>query len=80
MRIAGLTERDKLRNELFACGIETGVHYRPNHLLSRFRPTADVPLPVTEAVFPELLTLPLHTDLSDADIEYVCESLRSLTQ
>jgi dTDP-4-amino-4,6-dideoxygalactose transaminase len=75
VRIADMSDRDGLRRALYERGIETGVHYRPNHTLSYFSRADAAPLPVTERIYPELLTLPLHPDLDDADIDYVCSHL-----
>lgn len=65
-------DREKIREQLQIRGIQTGVHYMPNHMLSFYH---DGSLPVTEALFPTLLTLPLHPDLSEDDVDYVCEEL-----
>lgn len=65
-------DREKIREQLQALGIQTGVHYMPNHLLSFYR---DGSFPVTEALFPKLLTLPLHPDLGEEDIDHVCDEL-----
>ena len=35
-----------------------------------FRDTNKFPLPVTDSVFPELMTLPLHPDVSFSDVDY----------
>jgi dTDP-4-amino-4,6-dideoxygalactose transaminase len=51
--------RDELRTFLRELGIETGIHYRPNHLLGLFG-GGRVSLPVTEGFYGELLSLPLH--------------------
>ena len=75
VRIADLPDRDALRRTLLAQGVESGVHYRPNHTLSYFALPDRAPLPVVDRVYPELLTLPLHPDLSESDIDYVCEQL-----
>jgi dTDP-4-amino-4,6-dideoxygalactose transaminase len=76
VRIPGLKDRDAVRRKLLERQIETGVHYYPNHRLSYFRPeAADRPLPVTDAIFPELLTLPLHPDLTDGDVDAVVAAL-----
>lgn len=75
VRIADLADRDGLRRALLAQGIETGIHYRPNHTLTYFARPGLPPLPVVERVYPELLTLPLHADLAASDIDYVCEHL-----
>ena len=77
VRIADMPDRDDLRRQLLAEGIETGVHYRPNHTLTYFAQPDMPPLPVTERVYPELLTLPLHPGLADEDVDYVCDRLLS---
>jgi len=75
VRVADMGDRDGLRRTLYERGIETGVHYRPNHTLSFFSRPDAAPLPVTERIYPELLTLPLHPDLDETDIDYVCNHL-----
>ena len=51
-----------------------GVHYKPNHLLSLFHPApGSLPLPVTEQLYGELVTLPMHPGLSAADVEHICD-------
>lgn len=68
--------RDDLRNKLLKDdSIETGVHYKPNHTLDFFRSKDSQSLPITEKVYSELLSLPLHIDLTDEDIEKVAFSL-----
>jgi dTDP-4-amino-4,6-dideoxygalactose transaminase len=66
--------RDALRLHLSNQGIETGLHYMPNHLLSLFGAGRD-PLPVTELLYKELLSLPLHPGLESDDIDRVCDSI-----
>lgn len=78
VRIKGVSERKLLQERLLEQGIQTGIHYQPNHELGFYAEAAAWPLPVTDAVFPELLTLPLHPDLAAADVEYVCGQLRAL--
>lgn len=69
-----IVSRDLIREILAKKGIQTGIHYYPNHLLSKYR-SKSISLPVTEKIFPELLTLPLHPDLDEKEVEYVCEEL-----
>lgn len=76
VRLEGIPDRSALRGELLAQGIETGVHYQPNHKLAFYQPESALPLPVTERVYPELLSLPLHPDLSDEDVVFVCQTLK----
>lgn len=68
-------DRDRLRHNLQAMGIQTGVHYQPNHWLTMFKDHQADPLPVTDAIAKRLLSLPLHPDLTEEDVDYVCASL-----
>lgn len=67
--------RDALARYLNANGIETGIHYVPNHLHPLYS-RCGVTLPVTEAAYNEILTLPLHCDLTDDDVEHVVKSVK----
>jgi dTDP-4-amino-4,6-dideoxygalactose transaminase len=65
--------RDRLRRALQDVGIPTGIHYKPNHLLTRFG-GGHPHLPVTERLYDELLTLPLHPELDEAVVDWIgCE-------
>jgi len=68
-------KRDGLRQFLQDRGIETGIHYKPNHLLSFYGGGREA-LPVTERLYEELLTLPLHPGLGDAEINYTIKAVR----
>ncbi|MDR3319635.1 MAG: DegT/DnrJ/EryC1/StrS family aminotransferase [Desulfovibrio sp.] len=68
--------KDSVKDILAGNGIPTGVHYKPNHLLTYFGGGA-VSLPVTERLHGELLTLPLHPGLSAQDVEDVCAALHA---
>ena len=78
VRIQNLENRSALQEQLLAKGIQTGVHYQPNHKLSFFKDETKLPLPVIDRIFPELLTLPLHPDLSLTDVEFVSFELQKL--
>jgi len=68
--------RDALMAYLRARGIGTSVEYIPNHLqpaFARWRVT----LPATDAAFAEILSLPLHTALSDADVGDVIAAVQA---
>ncbi len=68
-------DRDLLREDLLKKGIETGIHYVPNHLHTFFKNKID--LKTTSRIKDSLLSLPLHPDLTKQDIEYVVENLLS---
>lgn len=67
--------RDDLNVYLQGKCIGTGVHYKPIHLYSCYgnRPS----LPVAEAVFARILSLPMHPGLSDDDVHFVVDTIRS---
>lgn len=63
--------RDNLMNYLREKGIQCGIHYQPNHYLSYYR--TGYHLPIAEKAGREMLTLPLHVDLTVADVDYICD-------
>ena len=69
-------DRGRLMKRLSDNGVPTGIHYKPNHLLSYFSTGCDGTLPVTDALYPRLLTLPLHPDLSATDIAFIVRALK----
>ena len=71
IRIPGLKKREELRIELEKLGVPTGIHYKPNHMLTYFK--SEYNLPNTENVYPEILTLPLHTKLEINDIDIISQ-------
>jgi dTDP-4-amino-4,6-dideoxygalactose transaminase len=62
--------RDAVREALLAENIECGVQYKPNHTLSRYG-GGSVSLPVTEQLYEEQLSLPLHPMLTDEEQDRV---------
>jgi len=81
VQIKGAVDRQALCEQLADNGIQTGIHYQPNHLLSYYRtPYHAESLPVTEELASRLLTIPLHPDLCDAEVEYVAQTLTELVQ
>lgn len=75
VRIEGLKDRKSLQARLLDKNIQTGIHYQLNHKLSFFNDPLASPLPITESIYPEILTLPLHCDLSEGDVIRVCDVL-----
>jgi dTDP-4-amino-4,6-dideoxygalactose transaminase len=66
--------RDKLREYLINNNIECGVHYKPNHLLTKYK-SKDA-LHITEKIYEEILTLPCHFDLTENEQNIVVEKIR----
>ena len=75
VRIKGLADREKLREHLLTRGIQTGVHYQPNHWLAFYHRDTNIKLSVTDEIYPELLSLPLHPDLEECDIHRIAHDL-----
>ncbi len=71
-------DRDIFREKLLEKNIQTGIHYFPNHLLSFYHSESNNYLKNTENIYPKLITLPLHPDLCESDIEYIVSSLNEL--
>jgi len=65
--------REALADYLKAQEIETGFHYQPNHRLTLFK--TGYALPVAEKLADELLTLPLHAELTDEEQERVISAI-----
>jgi len=78
VRIVDMDDRNQVREELLNKGIQVGYHYQPNHWLGYYKDENAITLLVTNSVFPELLTLPLHPDLSEEDVDYVSSELINL--
>ena len=70
-------KRDEVKQYLNDNGVATGMHYRPNHLLSLFAFNQDnATLMHTDKIYEQLITLPLHADMNEEDVMYVCETLK----
>jgi dTDP-4-amino-4,6-dideoxygalactose transaminase len=70
--------RDALRSHLAKYDIDTGVHYPvPIHRQPAWRTTFGEPptLPRAEHTAGEILSLPVHPDLSDAEVERVTDAV-----
>ena len=66
--------RDSLRQALLDQKIESGIHYKPNHLLSFYASELYAPrepLPNAERAYSEMLSLPLHAVLTESDQDRV---------
>jgi len=68
--------RKKFMRNMKSKGIETGVHYIPVHQTSMYR--SNIKIPNTEQIGKEIVTLPLHPNLSNRDIGYIIKITNSL--
>lgn len=68
--------RDKLMIFLKSKGIATGCHYTPLSIQPLFRPWGNS-CNYIEREHKKFITLPLHADLADNEIDFILDSLRS---
>jgi perosamine synthetase len=71
-------QRDALAAFLWGREIGSGIHYVPNHLQPLFAGSGPA-LPVTEALYGEILTLPLFVEMTDAEVDQVIAAVRGFT-
>ena len=79
MRIPSITEaqRNELIVKLAEAGVTTNVHYKPLPMMTAYgRDCSD--FPNAYDYYHNLITLPLHTLLSDEDVKYVGEVFRKV--
>ncbi len=69
-------DRERFMAHLRARGVETAVHYQPNHLFRAYAPYRSI-LPVTEREAARLVTLPLFPGLTDAESDRIVDAVRS---
>ena len=72
-------KRDELIIHLKSKGIATGVHYMPLTLHPLFKEHA-AECPVSNKIWETFITLPLHADLTDGEIDYVVDALEEFDQ
>jgi dTDP-4-amino-4,6-dideoxygalactose transaminase len=70
-------KRDKIRNLLAEAGIQTSVHYPAVHHFSIYKDFY-CPLPNTDYVADNIITLPMYSKLNQNDILYITSSLKSI--
>ena len=80
IRIPGIAveQRNKIIEKMAQLGVATNVHYKPLPMMTAYRALGwDIgDFPSTYEYYSNLITLPLHTLLSDEDVAYVCRALK----
>ena len=82
IRIPNITveKRNELITKLAEQGVNTNVHYKPMPMMTAYKDMGfDIKdYPNTFDYYHNLITLPLHTKLSDEDVTYIIEKLESV--
>jgi len=76
IRILKLDDREKLQKFFLKNEIQIGYHYFPNHKLTYYKKNKNYFLKNTNIIQDEVITLPLHLDLRNSDVDYVCYILK----
>lgn len=82
IRVPGATDevRREIITELAKRGIATNVHYKPLPMMTAYKALGwDIKdFPNAYDYYQNLITLPLHTHLSDEDLDYVIENVKDV--
>lgn len=68
-------KRKSMIKHLNEKGIEVGTHYRPIHTMTAYKQKSHPDLPVTEKVGQQIITIPIHSNLTDNDVSYIIEAV-----
>lgn len=71
-------KRNELCVHLRSKGINTGVHYKPIHLYPCYNDNTK--LPVAEAEWLKILTLPMYPGLELSQVDYICDSIKEFVK
>ncbi len=73
--------RDKFIEMMTEKGIGVSVHYKPIHRMTYYKKTYNLDpqnYPNAERIWQGTVSLPIYPDLSEAGLEYVCQTVKSL--
>ncbi|MDF1879804.1 DegT/DnrJ/EryC1/StrS aminotransferase family protein [Sulfurimonas sp. MAG313] len=75
--------RDSFARELLGKGVETGLHYIPLHLLTYYKSKYSLRVndfPMALRNFQQVLSIPIFSDMSDSEVDYVCDTILDITK
>jgi dTDP-4-amino-4,6-dideoxygalactose transaminase len=73
--------RDGFARALKEKGVSTGLHYIPLHLLTYYKKKYKLKITTygnALSTYGQILSLPIYAAMSDEDVEYVCETIKSV--
>ncbi|MCO4853060.1 DegT/DnrJ/EryC1/StrS family aminotransferase [Bacillus vallismortis] len=74
----GEMDRDQFIEHMKAKHIGLSVHFIPVHMHPYYKEHFPAKLPVTERIFPEIVSLPLYSQLSKEDCQYIVQSIKEV--
>lgn len=69
--------RDELREHMKEQGVDSGIHWQAGHSFSFLKNCRGGGLDITDCIVEQILSLPLHSKMSESDLERVIQSVRS---
>ena len=69
--------RDKFMKKMKQNKIETGIHYTPVHSMSYYKSSEK--LPITDKVGKQIVTIPIHPQLTNKEISHIIKTVNELT-
>jgi perosamine synthetase len=69
--------RSKFMREMYENGVETGVHYKPIHMMNLYK--TKVTLPITENIGKEIVSLPTHPNLSKENVTKIIKLINKFS-
>ena len=69
--------RNKFMKKMLNAGIETGIHYKPIHQMHMYsnRDYTDQKLETTDNISKEIVSIPVHQNLSDTDTDRIIKTI-----
>lgn len=65
--------RDKFMKKMENVKIETGIHYKPIHKMTLYKDSKF--LPITEEIENKIVSIPIHTNLTNTNVDYIIEKI-----
>ena len=82
IRVPGITEeqRNEIMDKLAERGVATNVHFKPLPMMTAYKKLGwDIKdFPNSYDYYHNLITIPLHTLLTDEDVEFICENVKAV--
>jgi perosamine synthetase len=75
--------RDSFARDLEEKGIYTGLHFIPLHLISYYKAKYELRVnayPVALQTYQQILSLPIYEALTDAEVDYICDTIIDLAK
>jgi len=73
-----IPSRTKFIKKMNNVGIETGIHFQPIHQMTFYK-KRETNLPITEKIGREIVSIPIHPNLSNSDVDYIIKKVNEFS-